>query len=281
MICRRCSAPLAYHSVSEKLLCHHCRYSTVLPEACPQCLSPRIKLLGVGTQRVEAEVRRFFPNARILRWDRDVTSRPRAHQEILDKFRSREADVLIGTQMVAKGLDFPQVTLSGVISADTGLNIPDFRAGERIFQLLCQVAGRAGRGLTAGRVIIQTYCPEHYAIQAASKHDYHAFYAREIVYRRQFGYLPFSSLVRLVFSHTNAVSCQKEAERVSRLITIERDRRGIPDLRLIGPAPTFIPRLRGRYHWHMVLCGAEPADILSDVPLPHGWIVDVDPVGVV
>ncbi len=281
MICQRCSVPLAYHSVSERLVCHHCRHSTVLPEACPQCLAPRMKLLGVGTQRVEAEVRHLFPNARILRWDRDVTFRPRAHQEILHKFRSREADVLIGTQMVAKGLDFPQVTLSGVISADTGLNLPDFRAGERTFQLLCQVAGRAGRGLTAGKVIIQTYCPEHYAIQAAAKHDYYAFYAREIEYRRQFGYPPFSSLVRLVFSHTNAVSCRKEAERVSRLITVERDRRGIPDLRLIGPAPAFVPRLRGRYQWHMFLCGAEPVDILSDVHLPYGWVVDVDPVGVV
>ena len=281
MVCRRCSSPLAYHAASKNLLCHHCHYATVLPGSCPQCFSPRLRLLGVGTQRVEMDVERLFPNARILRWDRDVISNPRAHQEILDKFRSGEANVLIGTQMVAKGLDFPNVTLAGVISADTGLNIPDFRAGERTFQLLCQVAGRAGRGLLAGRVIIQTYCPEHYAIQAAAKHDFHAFYAKEIEYRRQFGYPPFSNLVRLVFSHTNAVSCQEEAERVSQLIKTEIDRRGIPDLRLIGPSPAFISRLRGRYHWQIVLCGSEPADILSALSLPHGWVVDVDPVGVV
>ena len=279
--CRSCSGTLAYHSAAEKLICHHCRYSCPLPRTCPQCFGERLKLLGIGTQKVEEEARRLFPQARILRWDRDATSRKRAHGELLAKFRAHEADILIGTQMIAKGLDLPQVTLAGVISADTGLNLPDFRAGERTFQLLCQVAGRAGRGFLAGRVIIQTFSPEHYAVQAASKHDYLAFYTQEISYRREFGYPPFSSLARLTFSHTNLAACRKEAERMSRWLIVERDRRGIPDLRLIGPVPAFVPRLRGRYQWQVVLCGIAVASFLNDVAFPHGWVVDIDPVGVV
>jgi primosomal protein N' (replication factor Y) len=133
----------------------------------------------------------------------------------------------------------------------------------------------------AGRVIIQTFCPEHYAIKAASKHDYQAFYAREIEYRRQFDYPPFTRLVRLVFSHTNTVGCRQEAERLSQLITTEKDRRGLSDLRLIGPAPAFISRLRGRYQWQIILCGIAPTDILRDITIPRGWTVDIDPVGVV
>ena len=230
---------------------------------------------------MEEEARRLFPEARILRWDRDVTSRRQAHGEILAKFRAHEADILIGTQMVAKGLDLPQVTLAGVISADTGLNLPDFRAGERTFQLLCQVAGRAGRGFVAGRVIIQTYNPEHYAVQAASRHDYLAFYGQEIDYRRELGYPPFSHLARLTFSHTNAVTCHKEVERMSQLLITERDRRGIPNLRLIGPVPAFVPRLRGHYRWQIVLCGAAPAELLTDIAFAQGWVVDIDPVDMV
>jgi len=279
--CSRCTASLTYHSATRKLVCHHCRYSVALPEECPQCLNNRLRFLGIGTQRVEEEVRHFFPKARILRWDRDVTSGRRAHEELLTKFRTHEADVLIGTQMIAKGLDLPQITLAGVISADTGLNLPDFRAGERTFQLLCQVAGRAGRGFTPGRVIIQTYSPEHYAIRAASKHDYLTFYAQEIEYRRKFGYPPFSRLASLAFSHTNESACLREVERMSRFLAAEKDRRGMPDLRLIGPVPAFVPRVRGHYRWQLVLCGASLNDFLMDVAFPRGWVVDMDPVGVV
>ena len=279
--CSHCTASLTYHSATRKLVCHHCRYSVTLPVECPQCLSHRLRFLGIGTQRVEEEVRHFFPQARILRWDRDVTSGRRAHEELLNKFRAHEADVLIGTQMVAKGLDLPQITLAGVISADTGLNLPDFRAGERTFQLLCQVAGRAGRGFTPGRVIIQTYSPEHYAIRAASKHDYLTFYAQEINYRRKFGYPPFSQLAGLTFSHTNEIACLEEAERMSRLLAAEKDRRGMPDLRLIGPVPAFVPRVRGHYRWQLVLCGTGLNDFLTDIAFPRGWVVDMDPVGMV
>ena len=278
--CQHCSGALTYHSANEKLVCHHCHYSCLLPQVCPQCLSRRLRFLGIGTQKVEEEIRHVFPKARVLRWDRDVTSRRRAHEELLAKFRAHEADILIGTQMIAKGLDLPEVTLCGVISADTGLNLPDFRAGERTFQLLCQVAGRAGRGLIAGKAIIQTYSPEHYAIQAASRHDYLAFYKQEIHYRRQFGYPPFSRLARLAFSHINAAACYKEAMRISQLLIAERDRKGIPGFRLIGPVPAFVPRLRGHYQWQMVLCGNALAEFLADMAFPQGWIVDIDPVGV-
>jgi len=279
--CQHCSVALTYHSATEKLTCHHCHYSCPLPQVCPQCLSHRLKFLGIGTQRVEEEVRHLFPQAPLLRWDRDVTSGRRAHEELLAKFLAHEADILIGTQMIAKGLDLPQVTLAGVISADTGLNLPDFRAGERTFQLLCQVAGRAGRGLVAGKVIIQTYSPEHYAIQAASRHDYLSFYGQEISYRRQFSYPPFSRLARLTFSHTNAAACRMGVERMSQLLTTERDRKGIPGLKLIGPVPAFMPRLRGRYQWQIVLCGTGLADFLTDITFPQGWVVDIDPIGVV
>lgn len=279
--CKHCTAALTYHSATQKLMCHHCRFSTSSPVVCPICGSHRLRFMGVGTQKVEDEVKRLFPQARVLRWDRDVTPSQRAHEELLKKFRSREADILVGTQMIAKGLDLPQVTLAGVVSADTGLNLPDFRAGERTFQLLCQVAGRAGRGFTPGRVIIQTYSPEHYAIQAASKHDYLAFYAQEIEYRRKFGYPPFSRLARLTFTHTNEIACHREAQRVKRLLSAEAERRAVPGFRLIGPAPAFIPRVRGHYQWQIILCGSDLSDFLSDIALPRGWVLDIDPVGMV
>jgi primosomal protein N' (replication factor Y) len=279
--CPRCLVSLIYHSEKGRLVCHHCNFSVIPPGICPQCSSPRLKYFGIGTQKVEEEAKRLFPAARIIRWDRDVTLKRRAHEEILTKFKAHEADVLIGTQMIAKGLDIPNVTLAGVISADTGLNLPDFRAGERTFQLVCQVAGRAGRGFVAGKVIVQTFCPEHYAIKTASRHDYHSFYAQEIDYRRKFGYPPFNQLVRLVFSHTNLDSCRNECQKMCKLLSAEKDRRGIFDLKFIGPAPTHIPRSRGHYQWQIILCGIDLSEFLSNITFPRGWIVDVDPVSVI
>ena len=279
--CSRCDATLTYHSATKKMVCHHCNNSTAVPAGCPQCLSQDLMFLGIGTQRIEEEVRHFFPNARALRWDSDMTSKRRANEEILTKIRAHEVDIIIGTQMVAKGLDLPQVTLAGVISADTSLNLPDFRAEERTFQLLCQVAGRAGRGFMPGRVIIQTYSPEHYAIRAASRHDYSAFYVRELEYRREFGYPPFNRLASLAFSHVNGAACFREVDRMGSLLKVEKDRRGLADIRLIGPMPAFVPRLRGRYRWQLVLCGANLDDFLADIAFPRGWVVDIDPVGMV
>ena len=277
--CKRCEVALTYHLAQDVLVCHQCNYRTSVPQICPQCLSRRIKFLGIGTQKLEQETSFTFPQARLLRWDSDVTHRKYSHEEILGKFRTHEADILIGTQMIAKGLDLPLVTLVGVVCADTGLNLPDFRAGERTFQLLSQVAGRAGRGILGGQVIIQTYSPEHYAIKAAAKHDYALFYNQEITYRRQLHNPPFSQLASLVYSHTNEALCQREAERMKRLLIKERDSRGIADLGLIGPAPAFIHRLRGRYRWQIILRGSELSAFLSPIPIPQGWTVDIDPMG--
>ncbi|MBI4180328.1 MAG: primosomal protein N', partial [Chloroflexi bacterium] len=177
------------------------------------------------------------------------------------------------------GLDLPRVTLVGVVNADTALNLPDFRAGERTFQLLTQVAGRAGRGSSGGRVIIQTYSPEHYAIQAAAKHDYTLFYNKEISYRRQLHNPPFSRLVSLIYTHTNDALCQREAEKLKHSLIEEINSKGIADLTLIGPAPAFIHRLRGRFRWQLILRGADPAALLSAIPIPRGWTIDIDPVG--
>ncbi len=277
--CKRCQVALGYHPVEDTLVCHQCNYRVGVPGVCPRCSSRRIKFLGLGTQKLEIEAGLTFPRARLLRWDSDATRGKDSHQEILDRFRRGDADILIGTQMVAKGLDLPQVTLVGVISADTGLNLPDFRAGERTFQLLSQVTGRAGRGPRGGRAIIQTYSPKHYAIQAAVKHDYSAFYKQEISYRRQLANPPFSRLVRLTYSHTNDALCQREAERMKQLLISEINAAGTHDVSLIGPAPAFIHRLRGRFRWQLVLRGSAPDSLLSRIAIPQRWAVDVDPIG--
>ncbi len=209
-----------------------------------------------------------------------MITRRYAHEELLKNFRDHKADVLIGTQMIAKGLDLPQVTLAGIINADTGLNFPDFRSSERTFQLLCQVAGRAGRGIKAGRVIIQTYSPDNYIIETAARHDYLGFYYREIDYRHRYNYPPFSQLVRLVFSHTNGELCRREAERVSRLLLGEKAREATVDFNIIGPVPAFALRARGRYRWQLFLRGLDSTPILSKLTLPRGWTIDVDPVGI-
>ncbi|HXX59541.1 MAG TPA: primosomal protein N', partial [Dehalococcoidales bacterium] len=207
--CKRCDIPLTYHTDTQNLMCHQCNTHYAVPVTCPRCSSRRIKYLGLGTEKLEQEVQSTFPKARLLRWDRDVTRGRNSHQKILARFRAHEADILIGTQMVAKGLDLPLVTLVGVVNGDLSLHIPDFRAGERTFTLLSQVAGRAGRGSAGGRVIVQTYNPEHYAIQAAATHNYEEFFNREIAYRWQLKEPPFVQLVNLIFLHTNENKCKE------------------------------------------------------------------------
>jgi len=279
MQCSRCHSSLNYHSAENALVCHHCSYKIAVPRVCPRCHSQRLKFTGGGTQKLEQEAALAFPQARILRWDSDAIDSRNSHQQILDAFRQHKADILIGTQMVAKGLDLERVTLVGVVSADSGLSLPDFRAGERVFQLLAQVAGRAGRGPLGGKVIIQTFLPQHYTIQAALKHDYASFYRQEIAYRKQLHNPPFSRIVRLTFSHINEPACQKEAERLKKLLEVEMEAAGTNGIRLIGPAPAFVPRLRGRYRWQLILRGKDAAAFLSRIDIPRGWAVDVDPLG--
>ncbi len=276
-MCPRCSVALAHHSARNRLLCHRCNYSMQVPDRCAQCGGQRLRFVGVGTQRVVDEVHSLHPDAHVIRWDSDVPASTRGGPELQDAVLGGQADVIVGTQMVAKGHDFPGVTLVGVISADVGLSIPDYRSGERVFQLLCQAAGRAGRGIKPGRVIVQTYEPENYVVSTAASHDYRAFYDAEIRYRLETFYPPFCSVVRLVFSHVNEERCRRESERVR----LELDRRAQgTDLRITGPSPAFVQRLRGRYRWHITVRGSEPTTALTGLNLPRGWVVDVDPASV-
>jgi primosomal protein N' (replication factor Y) (superfamily II helicase) len=214
----------------------------------------------------------------VLRWDTDVTAGKDSHEAILERFASHAADVLVGTQMIAKGLDLPLVTLVGVISADVTLHLPDFRSAERTFQLLTQVAGRAGRGRLGGRVIVQTYTPEHYAVQAASRHDYKAFYLQEIAERRSTGLPPFTRLVRLLYANVNAEKAHEEAERVAGFLKRRIADQGLAGVDILYSAPCFIARLRGRYRWQVVVRGADPVAAVAGLRLLPGWIADVDPV---
>ncbi|MBM3132775.1 MAG: primosomal protein N' [Chloroflexi bacterium] len=279
MQCRRCEVALTHHIPEDELVCHICNYRIPPPDTCPECGKSRIKFLGLGTQKLEDETRKAFPQARILRWDRDVTKGKYSHEQILRKFQSHEADILIGTQMIAKGLDIPLVTLVGVINADIGLHLPDFRSGERTFQILSQVTGRAGRGMRGGMAIIQTFSPDHYAVVAAATHDFKSFYEREIAFRREHGYPPFNRLVKMAYSHTSAARCEEEAVNLVQALREERDAQGLANVTLIGPSPAYVQRVRGRYHWHVIVQGPEPLAVLSKVPIPKGWTVDVDPVG--
>ncbi|MGC8779627.1 MAG: replication restart helicase PriA [Anaerolineae bacterium] len=280
--CPRCATPLTYHSAGEALLCHHCNRRYPVPAICPECQSKRIRFFGAGTENVEDAVRLEFPEARTLRWDRDVTGPKGSHDAILARFIAHEADVLIGTQMIAKGLDLPLVTLVGVIAADVGLFLPDFRAGERTFQLLTQVAGRAGRSALGGEVIVQTYHPDHYAVVAASRHDYEGFYRQEMNFRREHGYPPVRRLARLVYHHSRRDQAQAEATRLANLLRGRIAGAGsepaFPDTDLIGPAPCFFAKERGEYRWQIVVRSPDPAALLREIPIPLGWRLDIDPM---
>ncbi len=275
--CPRCSVALAYHAVRSRILCHRCGYSTAVPEACPRCRSHGIRYLGIGTQRVVEQVQVAFPAARVVRWDSDVSAGERGGGGLRDLVEGGHVDIVVGTQMVAKGHDFPGVTLVGVISADVGLDIPDYRSSERAFQLISQASGRAGRGVQPGRVVVQTYEPDNYVIRGAAAHDYESFYEEEIRYRREAFYPPYSAMVRLVYSHSDENRCRLEVERVYQLLIAANTS---TDIRITGPAPAFVRRLRGRYRWHLTVRGTKPTSALAGISLPRGWMVDVDPVSV-
>lgn len=250
--CPQCGVSLTLHQAPDVLQCHYCDYREELPHACPSCTGPYLRPFGAGTQRVEQEVARLFPWARTARMDRDTTARKGDHQRILRAFAARETDILIGTQMIAKGLDFPQVTCVGVVSADTALHFPDFRAAERTFQLLTQVAGRAGRGETEGRVVLQTYTPDHYAVQTAARHDYATFARRELSYRQRTGYPPYVELARLL------VTGEDEAEVARTAFALAQGcAAAIDDRKILGPTPAPLARIQGKFRWHLLLKGSE------------------------
>jgi primosomal protein N' (replication factor Y) len=274
--CPRCDTPLTHHTNSSQLTCHHCGYAVKSKKLCPSCGGSRVKEFGAGTERVQQEVEQFFPQARTIRWDWDSTRARGSHEVILAHFAAHRANVLIGTQMLAKGLDLPLVTLVGVVSADTGLYLPDFRSAERTFQVLTQVAGRAGRGLLGGRVILQTYQPDHYAIQAASKHDHDTFYRQELRHREELRYPPFTRLVRLVYRDTSDTRAEEEAVRLHGALEVKIQAMD-QKIDLIGPTSCFFKRIRGQYRWQIILRGSDPASAIPD-EFPDGWSINVDPI---
>src|SRR5437867_5479075 len=281
--CPACEIPYSYHVAAGQggarpggfLVCHRCgRRETAVPTVCPACGGVRIKQLGVGTQRVEEEVRAAVPRAAVIRLDRDALRAKGAHVAAYERMRSGDAQVIVGTQMLAKGFDLPGVALVGVVNADTVLNLPDFTAAERTFELLTQVLGRSGRGAAGGRGILQTYLPEHYAIRAAAAHDYATFAAVELEGRRRFGYPPFG---RLVLLSTQAKRQDTVERRADELASRLREAAGA-DAEVLGPAPAFAAKRAGSYRAQIVLRGRDPARMLDRVTVSGEWTVDVDPV---
>ena len=250
--CAQCDVSMTYHQSGELLRCHYCGATQPPPQRCPSCGSAYIKYFGAGTQKVEAEVRRLFPQARVARMDNDTTQRKDAHQQILDAFRSGETNVLVGTQMIAKGLDFPKVTLVGVVAADMTLNLPDYRSVERTFQLITQVAGRAGRADEPGRVVVQTYDPEHYGIRCAAMQDYRAFYTRESANRRLALYPPYSVIARVVFTARAPEAAENAAREAEKAMEAWVEAQGIREHILqLRAAEAPIGLLRGEYRWQL------------------------------
>ncbi|WP_172250081.1 primosomal protein N' [Saccharibacillus deserti] len=293
--CPNCDISLTYHQRSNNLRCHYCGHAETVPETCPECGSEHIRYFGTGTQRVEEELAKLFPAIRVVRMDVDTTSEKGSHEKLLQKFRDKKADVLLGTQMVAKGLDFPDVTLVGVIAADSALNLPDFRAGEKTFQLLTQVAGRAGRHHLPGEVFIQSYNPEHYSIIHASKHDYHSFVREELGHRRKLGYPPYCRLILVTFSHEQLPVVVRMAENYAAMVKEKAQARGwlarmdklAPNvLDLLGPIASPIPRIKNRYRFQCMikwrgemdaaLLAREIADELEDTAKEQELLISID-----
>ncbi len=273
--CPRCDLPLVAHT-GEVLVCHTCGYKRQVPKKCPACGSTAIRQYGTGTEKVESEVKALFPQARVLRFDSETTRQKGAHEILMAHFANQRADILVGTQMLAKGLDLPLVTLVGVILADVGLSMPDYRAAERTFQLLMQVAGRAGRSPLGGKVVLQTFKPDLYPIQAAAFHDYDAFYQRELAYRRQIGYPPFSRLVRLETRSEDPAEAEASARAAAIQVRGWIEEGHFDATELIGPVPCYYSRVDGLYRWQVILRGPNPAAILRGKPLGD-WRVQVDP----
>ncbi|HUG94863.1 MAG TPA: primosomal protein N', partial [Pleomorphomonadaceae bacterium] len=269
--CSECLMPLVHHLATAELRCHHDGRTAVLPTRCPNCNSPRIRYFGAGTQRVEAEVRSRFPRLRVSRLDSDAVAARRRFESIYDDFVAGRIDVLVGTQLAAKGLDLPSVTLAGVVAADVTLHLPDYLAAERTFQLLAQVAGRAGRGPLSGQVVIQTYAPDDPAIRAASRLDVDAFVDGELPRREAFGYPPYGWLARLLVADADRRRGEARAEGAASAVAG-------PGVDVLGPVPAWVPRRAGRWRWQVVVrAGTEDARAAALERVPAGIGIDVDP----
>ena len=252
--CPNCAIPMIWHASDKKLKCHYCGQESSFPDECPNCGSDAIKNSGMGTQKIEMLIKELYPDANIERIDSDILTRKNAHIEVLNRFQKGEIDILVGTQMIAKGLDNPNVTLVGVISADASFNLPDFRAAERGFQLLTQVAGRAGRGEYKGDVIFQTYNPDFYALESAKEQNYEKFYNTEIAAREEFDYPPFSQIIRVIFSCENNFRAEKSAMEIAMRLNTMTDKFGFSEyLSVLGPSPCVIERLNGLYRFQIII----------------------------
>ena len=286
--CPDCDMPLTHHRDGGKAMCHYCDYTIPTPPWCPACRFDGIRYGGLGTQKLEMEAKARFPDARIARMDSDTMKRAGSHQRVLSEFRAGEIDVLLGTQMIAKGLDFPNVLLVGVINADSALHFPDFRAAERTFQLVTQVAGRTGRGDRGGRVIVQTFTPEHPAIQAAARHDYLKFVEDEMVNRKKFNYPPLGSVARIIIRGPLEDKTESVADAIVDRLEKARDLLNA-EVRILGPAPPPIVKISGKYRFHLLLQATEAAvvgevirrglaDFKVDPKEEIEFLVDIDPV---
>ena len=281
--CPNCATPLTLHrtprrGTGSRLQCHYCSYSVGADRQCRNCNGTGVARRAAGTEGVEESVRGFFPNTPILRWDSDTARNAAEHTSILDEFQSDGNHILIGTQMVAKGLDIPSVSLVGVVAADIGLAVPSFRSAERTFQILSQVTGRAGRADTPGLAIIQTFQPDHFAIAAAAMQDYEAFFQQDIATRRSHRLPPFESYIRLSYGAFTLQDADMEARSVRTRLDEAIDNDASLDVEVAGPSPSFPARLAGRYRWQILIKGSHPARLLDKVPLGPGWVVDIDPI---
>ncbi len=265
--------------LNPRTLCHHCGRTKALEDRCPRCQGTRYRAFGVGTERVEQEAITTFPSATVARWDSQAASGKGAHEEMVRRLEQKEIDIVVGTQMLAKGLDLPDMQVVGVVDADVGLGLPDYTAPERTYQLLSQVAGRAGRRDEQGKVFIQTYQPEDPAIVAAANHDYRGFYEYELTHRRHASYPPFSKLARLTMRHGDEERGQAEATRVADELRTRRNVAGKADPEIRGPMPSSIKRLRGDFRWHILVRGRDPAGFLSGFKFGTRWSVDIEPAG--
>lgn len=284
--CRNCDVSLTFHAESQLLICHYCAQKRRNIENCLECRSDSIGRYGVGTQLVTEKLNKLYPDVVIDRWDSDAITRHSHYGELLDRFRSGQSQIVVGTQLISKGHHLPNVTLVGVVSADVGLGLPDFRASERVFQTLCQVAGRAGRGVEEGKVIIQTYQPDHYAIKTAATQNYQSFFDIESKNRRNHVQPPYSKIIRLLRQDVDDISGQREAEQLAKLLGEQKQVWGLSDTEILGPTQAFPSRVRGRYRWQLILRGPNPRTLLETISLPgvsderrsmkRGWVLDVD-----